>query len=417
MPTELGVAQLRNKDKPEAFIAQVSKTKGTSTKLNYPIGKFDLGINGVPPRTIELINASCFQARIIPRVMNWADGLSNFAMIPAYPEYTDLIFKYGVSLPSQCVDVMFTPENWPSDTFGNEYGASFLANILDVFRGGIGDLSQMMGSTDMVRNLKTIAAAIKGTNEKPGNKRGIVREFGGDIIEKGAGLLQSINDKANSNSGDLGTVGAGILSAAASMLSGARVDFPSVWKDSSFTPTCSITVKLYNPMPGDVESTKYYITRPLAALMCLALPQSQIVGNKENNISAYNWPFFCSVECPGVFTMPFAAIGGISVQKSGDQQLASFNQLITQINVTIDFISLYPTMIVGAEPDNRLHLKQYLTNLETPQEVGITLVDTETISPAASNSSRNTDTISTTPRSSLKSQETYTAIKFGEFGR
>lgn len=364
---------------PQAETAEkraFSKNTYSDSGINYPIGKYDLGTTGVSPKTMGLINSSLLQARIIPRTMIWADGLSQFALNPNWKDYSDLIKKYDVSLPLQCVDVMFTPDNLPSDTFGNEYGASFLANVLDVFKGAISDANQMLGNTDLASNLGTLAKAVRGDNP------GLLRQAAGGAIDYASQVAGDIDAAAAQRKpGDNKWV-TGALSSAMAMMAGARVDFPSVWKDSTFQPTCSITIKLYNPYPGLIEQTKKYITRPLAALLCLALPQSRTIGNDANlGVSAYTWPFFCSIVCPGVFTMPYSAISNISVQKSGDQPLATFNQLISQVNVTMDFISLYPTMIAGAKPKNRLHLQDYLTNLETPQDFGVTTLAAAT-SPA-----------------------------------
>jgi hypothetical protein len=367
-----------------ATAPSTSPATGSLTSVQYPIGSFDTIQNSNKAETASLINSSFLRALITPREMLWvASGGNSFVFYPVPEKYTELLTSYQYSIKnSRGIDIMFTPENIPSDSFGNDYGASFLANIMDVFKGSLSDLAQGMNTHSLSGEISAASEMIKGEGDN-----GFFKNLIGEMMSKLGTTAASIEARAGQaqQTGEKGFTGlaAKMISSAGAMLAGGRVDFPSVWKDSSFTPSCSITIKLYNPYPGNIEATRKYITGPLCALLLLALPRYvPVQGSQGTGVSTYSWPFFCSIECPGVFNMPFSAVSNISIQKVPEQQIIASNQLVPQINVTMDFISLYPTMIAGgkdANLDNRLNLGMYLDNLLYAAEKGVVIETTNKI--------------------------------------
>jgi len=144
------------------------------------------------------------------------------------------------------------------------------------------------------------------------------------------------------------------------LMAGARVDFPQVWKNSGFTPSYTMTVRLYNPRPGNYTATKKYIIGPLAALLLLGLPIS-------SDGDTYNWPFLHKIRCPGIYNLNPAFISNITVVKGGDQQQISHKQTMGIVDVRIDFGSLYNSILAeegNRKLANRPTLNSYLKALE-----------------------------------------------------
>jgi hypothetical protein len=145
------------------------------------------------------------------------------------------------------------------------------------------------------------------------------------------------------------------------ILAGARLDFPYVWKNSSYTPTYNFTIRLYNPNPKSKWATRKYIIGPLAALLLLALPIT-------DEGSVYRWPFIHKIVCPGIFELKAACISNITVVKGGDQNQIGFNQRLAMVDVRFEIGSLYRSVLAGKDTkemdEKRPTLTNYLKNLE-----------------------------------------------------
>ena len=116
-------------------------------------------------------------------------------------------------------------------------------------------------------------------------------------------------------------------------------------------------MRLYNPNPGSKEATKEFILGPLAAILTLALPQAK-------GTDFYSWPFFCEVTCPGLFKIPMGAITNVSITKGGDSGLIAFNQRVEMVDVKIDFVNLFNTLVISDVGEyTRPTLKGYLNNM------------------------------------------------------
>ena len=114
-----------------------------------------------------------------------------------------------------------------------------------------------------------------------------------------------------------------------------------------------------------------YIIGPLAALLTLAMPRVTTDTASKGSMITYDYPFFQKIDCPGLFTIPSGAISSITVTKGGDHGGAAFNQRVSLVDVRIDFVNLFSSMILSEYGDDeRPTLKGYLANLidSTPQE-------------------------------------------------
>lgn len=329
-------------------------------------------IFGLPPGSRlsnPAIQASMPLAKITPQFPEFSKGLNIFNLKNAWksgnkthPSYSSMLEDLGYSIPGECVTVAFLADNFPTDTFSNEYGESFLEKLTSM-SSGIGEIAQMFGAGSMGEITKNMETAF----------RQMGKESGG-FIKTGANVLAGTMGKVGKTGGQLsslsekyaGTFTGKMLSTVSQMMAGARVDFPQVWKNSGFQPSYNMTVRLYNPDPKDLETTEKYIIGPIAALALLAIPISE-----DGNV--YNWPYLHKIKSLGIYDLNPAFISNVTIVKGGDQQQISFNQRLGIVDVRLDFGSLYSSMISvkggGAKITERPTLKTYIDALKKEKSV------------------------------------------------
>lgn len=313
-------------------------------------------IIGMPPDTHvsdDLMINSMPILQITPHEPKMNIGLTSFILETKWNEYVNILAKHKYKPGTDSyLKVAFLADNFPTDSFSNEYGESFLNKITDVVSQGAGEITQMMGARDL--------------GEAGAELSRFAKTMGADIVSSGIDKIlkksKDVQDKLREGGKTSQFVGAtaGMISR---MAAGARVDFPQVWKNSGFSPSYSITVRLYNPYPSNLYSTKKYIIGPIAALLSLALPRAGKEGEEANT---YNWPFFHKINCPGIFNLDPGFISNISVIKGGDQQQIGWNQALSIVDVRIDMGSLFNSLLleVGEIANHRPTLRTYLDGME-----------------------------------------------------
>ena len=305
-------------------------------------------------------------ASIKPMIPEFSKGLTIFKLKNAWdgdgtgthPSYTSMLKTLGYSIPGNSVAVAFLADNFPTDTFTNEYGESFLEKLTSM-SSGIGEMSQMFGAgslgevTDGVNKFLTDASKEEGY---VGTAAGVM----GGVMKNVIGAKDRFKAYANEQGGFTKTM----LNTVSQMMAGARVDFPQVWKNSGFQPSYSMTVRLYNPNPYDIGDTEKYIIGPIAALALLAVPISE-----DGNL--YNWPYLHKIKSPGIYDLNPAFISNVTIVKGGDQQQIGWNQRMGIVDVRLDFGSLYSSMIAvkGGGMSERPTLKTYVDALKVRKPV------------------------------------------------
>ena len=317
---------------------------------------------GGPPEDVasNLLYNSRMYIDIYPCKTSLEKGISLMAMDQngGWKGYVAELAKFGFKpntrhVAQKGITIACQAENFPTDTFTNEYGEHFLNQIANTAGQGFGELAQMTGSKTGSEALTKLGKFTGQLGKDQGGMVGTgISAFGQGMqdFSKGATDLKNKLSKQ-------GGMASGVAKMMDAMLAGARVDFPQIWKNSSYNATYSFTIKLYNPNPGSDKLTKQYIIGPLAAILCLALPQAF-------DESAYTWPFFCKVKCKGLFDIPMGAITNISVIKGGESGAVGFNQRVAMVDVRIDFVNLFNTLLLSKSGANkRPTLKGYLDNM------------------------------------------------------
>jgi len=317
---------------------------------------------GYPPPTDDISIPSIRNAFPIveitphtPELPDVGSGMTLFKMQPAWGEYHKHLVdhQFSFSEGQKSVKLAFIADNFPTDNFSNEYGESFFQGLTNVASEAASSIAQLAGVKSGGAAWKKLEDILKGSSG-----------MFGDILGKGIAASRSAMTTIGSA---LNTMMPGTrsgLDIAGRLMMGGRLDFPSIWKGSGFSPSYSITVKLYNPAPGNKASTMKYIVGPIAAIAILALPISE--GD-----FVYNWPYIHEIECKGLYRISPAFIGNISIIKGGDQQQIGHNQALGQVDIRIDFGSLYNSLLItagGKANKDRPTLRGYLEVLGMTRE-------------------------------------------------
>lgn len=311
---------------------------------------------GMPPSSYvsdsAIIN-SMPVLQITPGIPNFQSGLTLFRVEDSWTQYNKILTNLGFELSSQPIKLAFIADNFPTDSFTNEYGETFLQKFTDVASSGMQQLSQMTGSATGTEALANLGKSMQTIG---GDMGGMMGDILGGIGSGAAGIGTGIKQFKE---GAKGTFLGGAANMLDTMVAGNRVDFPMIWRNSGFTPSYTVTIRLYNPNPSSDEATKQYIVGPLAVILALGIPRS-------NDGKTFNWPFFHKIKATGIYNLSPAVITNVTVVKGGDQQQISYNQRLAMVDVRIDFTSLYNTMILeegSSQERERPTVRNYLDSL------------------------------------------------------
>lgn len=258
------------------------------------------------------------------------------------------ITQYNLPLKIAVMNDTSISENW-----GHEFGASMFEGAANIGSSTAQELRFVTGEQNIFSAMGRLGENLGGA-------------FGGlaqNFMESGQALGDRIGQGLHEYSEmgrEIVTRGSGPLGSGLMQLaSGSMVDFPQIWRGSSYTTSYAFTTKLYNPDPGNQESYIKYIIKPLAHLLAFMTPLS------DSNFT-FSYPLICKVKCPGLFGMEAAVIQNMSVIKGGANNDISFNQQPGEVEVRFEIASLYNTMISQGERDifeDRPTLDRYINHL------------------------------------------------------
>jgi len=327
------------------------------------------GAFGYPPGTYvsdDMVINSMPVAEIHPAEPTFTKGLTLYTLDfdKGEESYNKLLSKHGFSIPQIPLKLAFIADNFPTDTFSNEYVETFLQKTTDTGSDAFGQIVQISGKDN----------ALEAIQEFSGQAGAAAAEFEGvfatgvgamaEKTGKAAAGLQKMLDKGKMSESAMARFLGGGGEMINKMLSGHRVDFPQVWSNSGFTPSYSLTVRLYNPFPGNIDSTIRHIVGPIAAILCLMLPRSE-------SAHAYRWPLYHRITVPGLYDLEPCAITNVTIIKGGDQQQIAYNQNLAMVDVRIDFQALHRSMVVeegegkNEKFSHRPTLRSYLDAMAT----------------------------------------------------
>lgn len=288
--------------------------------------------NGAPADMSEVIADTMPILEIFPSEQTAVAGLELYRLTPAFAQFAEeLNEKYKITIPSnedQSIKVACLNNSPPMESFSNDFTESNLA-------------SGMMPEANDV--LSTASFVLGATSANVGERIGAVEKANGPlggILSKAGGAASDIQKKLQEEASKGGLKGAAARSAlmAAAMKAGRGIDFPQVWKTSSWSPSYSINVRLYNPSPGSVALTNKYIVAPLATLLMFVVPRT-------NDGYTFFWPWMCHYRMRGLFDIKGGYIKSIQVVKGGDDNAIAFNQRPGIVDLKIELGTVFSTMI------------------------------------------------------------------------
>jgi len=136
-----------------------------------------------------------------------------------------------------------------------------------------------------------------------------------------------------------------IGSLAKNLAKGGKLNFPQIWKSTSFDRSYDFTVRLYNLAPGDLDAQNKYIIGPMVSLLSFVVPTSE-------DGDTYLWPLICKMEVPGQCKIDAAYVKTISVVKGGDSNDQAWNNRPGTVDIKISIGDLYTTMISANKKSN-----------------------------------------------------------------
>jgi hypothetical protein len=260
-------------------------------------------------RATNAIRARFHVADLIPvryvlnfKALNKKESAVKYNFSAAFEEYQGICDNYGLNSDYAGIRLWMTDDTTITENFSNEYGANAIQSTISSF-GGVGqqirDFAKATG-TEMGAAAKSVAdKAVASTASVIGSLAGSVSGVEDNLAK---GIEQTV---------------AGIMGTAAEMIiDGKAVSLPKVWKNSTYNPATSFTVKLVSPY-GSPAAVNRYILEPLLYILILTAPRS------SDGLS-YGLPRPVRVRAYGLSNINLGMIQNVSLNRGGGA--AVFNQ-------------------------------------------------------------------------------------------
>lgn len=266
-------------------------------------------------------------------------------LIPALPRYHGLSGDKGLNLFDLDVnkgvnairEILLNANISPRHIVSNDLMFCVLndTSITDSFTNDFSDSqfeSMAQVGSDIGSEIK-VATGTRKLSDVQSQLPNLLGEELGGMMNTGINTVKSGLDKV---------LGANNTSIMGSLITGSKVDFPMIWKGSSYNPSYSFTCRFYNPDPESDEAYMKFILAPLAHLLAFMVPMS------DSN-STFSFPLICKFQCPGLCALEAAYISQMDVIKGSEVNDISFWQRPGIVDVRFTVNSLYSTMISKSE--------------------------------------------------------------------
>lgn len=169
--------------------------------------------------------------------------------------------------------------------------------------------------------------------------------FGGLISKVSSvitGALNAVGSVADSILG-ASVFGSNLGELAEIAITGAKLNFPEEYSNSSFNKSFGLNFQLRAPY-GDVVSIYQSIIIPLFLLMAGVLPRA--AGNHS-----YQQPFLCTAYCRGIFAVPLGIFENLSVKRGASDFGWTYMALTTRVDVELTVKDLSPAVYMSMRGD------------------------------------------------------------------
>ena len=138
----------------------------------------------------------------------------------------------------------------------------------------------------------------------------------------------------------LGDVIKSISSSASTIVSGANLIFPEIWKASSYQRNFNIEIKLSTPY-GTPRNIFLDILVPMWFWVCLAAP-------RQADVNSYMSPFLVRCHVPGIFSVNNGLVTALSIRKGGDDSAWSVDGFPLEVILSIQIMDLYHELSISS---------------------------------------------------------------------
>lgn len=206
-----------------------------------------------------------------------------------------------------------------SDGISNELGDSLFASMMDKGSDFAKEMSFLFGSgySD---------DAIKETSKQ--NYQNAVEKVVKKLTSKdsyASKLVTRISDHADT------------------LINGGNIAFPLLWKDSKYSKSYNIEIKLVSPY-ADAESFYLYILVPIFHLIALSYP-------RQLGANGYLNPPLIRAFCKGFFTCTLGMITSLDIKRAS-QEGWSEEGFPTEVDVTMSIADLYENLTITPTGDS-----------------------------------------------------------------
>lgn len=263
--------------------------------------------------------------------MNW----ENFTNSTLSKFFAGIINQEYMSIP-----FYIESETQFSESFGNDVGASAIASTVDSLSDAAKEAMFFLGYSQMAQDVA-------------------IANFDADTGENAvSNLISGLNGVTGSGSKFINNV----LTNLSSVATGGKLIFPKIWKDSSFSHSYDVTIKLRSP---DMDTVSIFLNVIVPYLHLFALASPRQIDNNPNGLRS---PFLIRGIYKGFFTIDMGIITSMSVTR-GDQGAWNADGIPTSIDVTLNIVDLYENISMTKGNDlkydtlDNTTLMDYVANL------------------------------------------------------
>lgn len=205
--------------------------------------------------------------------------------------------------------------------------------------------SEASDSFDNSTGASSFSGMVKGMSDQVKEIQFLIKEN----AKKDSPVQAMVSGAANMLQTIMGTAVGGLSSVAGSVLeTGGTILFPDVWKDSTYSRTINLNIKLFSPY-SDKFSIFENLYFPVCCLMALAMPRQ--VDN-----AAYASPPLVKVFSKGWFNCDMGMITSLTIKRGGDKNSWSIENLARVIEVTVGIKDMFPTMMMSLSSSAKVGL-------------------------------------------------------------
>lgn len=237
----------------------------------------------------------------------------------AMSRYRKLCANYfSVSTAPSALRLFLTDDTVVTDGISTTYKENFfqtMANRMSNAAQTFTDLGRSLNSTQYD---KVVDAAISKVDSEA-------------IANSASEALSAVGLDVNSNQAISGIVDK-LKTGASIVLKGNKLSLPKIWDGSNYTPTFSVSTRLFSPY-GTPKAVREFIIKPLTMILMMGIPYTE-------DMISYGKPFALTLRSWGTSYLTLAAITSITLQRGGNDVTFNIYKQPLSINISIEFTSL-----------------------------------------------------------------------------